>query len=659
MIPELGHFFLILALINAIVLGSLPFYGAHTQHSGLMRLASKASIGQFVLLLASYICLTLAFVQDDFSVAYVANHSNTLLPLRYKITAVWGSHEGSLLLWILILSGWMAAVAIFSKALTAVMRARVLATLGFLSIGFVSFALFTSNPFERVLPFIPIDGADLNPLLQDFGMIVHPPMLYMGFVGFAVVFAFAIAGLLQGDLDQKWAKWARPWTTVAWIFLTIGIALGSWWAYYELGWGGWWFWDPVENASFMPWIAGTALLHSLAATEKRGAYKSWTVLLAILTFSLSLLGTFLVRSGVLTSVHAFATDPERGLFILTFLGFAVGGALTLYAWQFDKLKSNNNYTLFSKEIAIVLNNILLFSSLLVVFLGTLYPLLADYLWEKKVSIGPPFFDPYFSFFFALILFLIPFGQQMNWKQDKLKPLLLKQFILLAVAVILTLALIALFADKILLWPVLAISLALWLILSCINYLVNQSSNAQSLFAGLKKISRSYWGMIVAHIGVAITVIGVIITSFYSIEKDIRIEPQQIVKVENLSIKFEKFDNFTFENYISSQATLKVSKNGRHLTTLKPEKRRYRVSGQLMTEAAIEPGFFGDLYISLAQPLNKGAWAIKVYYKPFVRWIWLGALIMALGGLLAVSDKRYRARRFKKVSPKKESIINES
>ena len=365
-----------------------------------------------------------------------------------------------------------------------------------------------------------------------------------------------------------------------------------------------------------------------------------------------------MRSGVLTSVHAFATDPERGLFILTFLGIAVGGALTLYAWQFDKLKSNNNYTLFSKEIAIVLNNVLLLSSLLAVLLGTLYPLLADYLWEKKVSIGPPFFDPYFSFFFAFILFLIPFGQQMNWKQNNLKPLMLKQLLLLAIAIVISLTLIALFAEKVLIEPVVAISLATWLILSCLNYLVKQSSNAESLFAGLRKVSRSYWGMIVAHIGVAVTVIGVIITSFYSIEKDIRIEPQQTVKVENLSIKFEKFDNFTFENYISSQATLKVSKNGNYFTTLKPEKRRYRVSDQLMTEAAIEPGFFGDLYISLAQPLENGAWAIKVYYKPFVRWIWLGALIMALGGLLAISDKRYRARRSKKRLAKKEATSDE-
>ncbi|NVJ67972.1 MAG: heme lyase CcmF/NrfE family subunit [Gammaproteobacteria bacterium] len=653
MIPELGHFFLILALVNAVILGTLPFYGAHVQHNGLMRLAPKASIGQFILLLASYICLTIAFVQDDFSVAYVANHSNTLLPLRYKITAVWGSHEGSLLLWILILSGWMAAVAIFSKALTSVMRTRVLATLGLISVGFVSFALFTSNPFERVLPFIPIDGADLNPLLQDFGMIVHPPMLYMGFVGFSVVFAFAIAGLLQGDLDQKWAKWARPWTTVAWIFLTVGIALGSWWAYYELGWGGWWFWDPVENASFMPWLVGTALLHSLAATEKRGAYKSWTVLLAILTFSLSLLGTFLVRSGVLTSVHAFATDPERGLFILTFLGLAVGGALTLYAWQFDKLKSNNNYTLVSKEIAIVLNNVLLFCSLLVVFLGTLYPLIADYLWQEKVSIGPPFFDPYFSFFFAFILFLIPFGQQMNWKQNKLKTLAIQQLELFLLSMVIAFVSIYGLADKIEWFALLGISLGLWLMLSCLFYLYGQTKNAKSLFTGLKKITRSYWGMIVAHIGVAVTVIGVIVTTFYSLEKDVRIAPQETVAVQNLEIEFVKFDNFTFENYISSQATLKVSKNGESLAVLKPEKRRYRVSNQLMTEAAINPGFFSDLYISLAQPLENGAWAIKVYYKPFVRWIWLGALLMALGGLLAVSDKRYREKKFKQRAKTKE------
>ncbi len=653
MIPELGHFFLILALVNAVILGTLPFYGAHTQHKGLMRLASKASVGQFILVLASYICLTIAFVQSDFSVSYVANHSSNITPLRYKITAVWGAHEGSLLLWIVILAAWMAAVSIFSKALTPEMRARVLGTLGLISVGFVSFALFTSNPFERVLPFIPIDGSDLNPLLQDFGMIVHPPMLYMGFVGFSVVFGFAIAGLLQGDLDQKWAKWARPWTTIAWVFMTIGIALGSWWAYYELGWGGWWFWDPSENAAFMPWIAGTALMHSLAATEKRGAYKSWTLLLSILTFSLSLLGTFIIRSGALTSVHAFANDPERGLFILTFLGIAVGGALSLYAWQFDKLKSNNNYTLISKEIAIVLNNVLLFCCLLVVFLGTLYPLIADYFLEQKVSIGPPFFDPYFSFFFAFILFLIPFGQQMNWKQNKLKTIAIEQFILLALAIVIAVFTIFSLTGELDLFALLGISLAIWLMLSCLLYLYAQTKNAKSQLAGLKKLSRSYWGMIVAHIGVAVTVIGVIVTTIYSFEKDVRIEAKHTVQVENLSIYFEKFDNYTFENYISSQATLKVSKNGNYLTTLKPEKRRYQVSNQLMTEAAIEPGFFGDLYISLAQPLENGAWAIKVYYKPFVRWIWLGALIMALGGLLAISDKRYREKKFRKVKAIKE------
>ncbi len=656
MIPELGHFFLILALVNAIILGTLPFYGAQMQHQGLMRLASKAAIGQFVLLLASYICLTLSFIQSDFSVAYVANHSNSLLPLRYKITAVWGSHEGSLLLWILILAAWMAAVAIFSKTLTQVVRARVLATLGLITVGFVSFALFTSNPFERVLPFIPIDGADLNPLLQDFGMIVHPPMLYMGFVGFSVVFAFAIAGLLQGDLDQKWAKWARPWTTVAWIFLTIGIALGSWWAYYELGWGGWWFWDPVENASFMPWLAGTALLHSLAATEKREAYKSWTVLLAILTFSLSLLGTFLVRSGVLTSVHAFATNPERGYFILTFLGFAVGGALTLYAWQFDKIKSKTNYTLISKEIAIVINNILLFCSLLVVLLGTLYPLIAEFLWQEKVSIGPPFFNPYFSFFFAFILFLIPFGQNMNWKQDNLKSVIKPYSVLFVVSLGLATLLIWLIVGAIEPLALLGLMLGIWLFIACFYYLFAQSRKSKSWLAGLSKISLSYWGMIVAHIGVAVSVIGIVITSYYSIEKDIRIKPKESVQVENLSIYFADFKNFNHENYLSSQAVFEISKDGSYFTTLKPEKRRYQVSKQLMTEAAIKPGFFSDLYISMAEPLAEGAWAIRLYYKPFVRWIWLGSILMALGGLLAVSDKRYRQKKLAKFKTAKDEAV---
>lgn len=650
MIPELGNFFLILAFINAILLGTLPFYGAHTNHKGLIQFAHRASTSIFLLMLVSFVCLTIAFIQNDFSVAYVANHSNTQLPIYYRISAVWGSHEGSLLLWVLILTGWIFAVSKFSKSLPDEMTARVLGVMGLIAVGFVSFTLFTSNPFERALPFIPIDGADLNPLLQDFGLIVHPPMLYMGYVGFSVVFAFAIAGLLQGELDHKWAKWSRPWTVVAWIFMTIGIALGSWWAYYELGWGGWWFWDPVENASFLPWLAGTALIHSLAATEKRGVFKSWTVLLAILTFSLSLLGTFLVRSGVLTSVHAFANDPVRGKFILVFLAIVVGASLLLYAIQSSKVRSKSNFTLVSREVALLFNNALLAVSTFVVLLGTLHPLLIEAFTDGKSSVGPPYFNLMFSVFFIPILLLMPLGQQISWKKDDL-PALLKKYIwwfisCVVLALILTFGLNDFSFEQLEPMAVIGTILGLWVIAGTVKYVQLQSSKSQSRWQGMRKISRSYWGMIFAHIGVAVTTLGVVLTSYYSIEKDIRIEISETVEVEGLSVHFKDFKNILGPNYISSKAIFVVSKSGDFIAELKPEKRRYNASQMVMTEAAIDPGLFRDVYIAMGEPLDNAAWAIRVYYKPFVRWIWLGAIFMALGGLLAMTDKRYREKKFK-------------
>ncbi|MCW9028894.1 MAG: heme lyase CcmF/NrfE family subunit [Kangiella sp.] len=651
MIPELGNFFLILAFINAILLGTLPFYGAHTNHKGLIQFAHRASTSIFLLMLVSFVCLTIAFIQNDFSVAYVANHSNTQLPIYYRISAVWGSHEGSLLLWVLILTGWIFAVSSFSKSLPAEMTARVLGVMGLIAVGFISFTLFTSNPFERTLPFIPIDGADLNPLLQDFGLIVHPPMLYMGYVGFSVVFAFAIAGLLQGKLDHQWAKWSRPWTTVAWIFMTLGIALGSWWAYYELGWGGWWFWDPVENASFLPWLAGTALIHSLAATEKRGAFKSWTVLLAILTFSLSLLGTFLVRSGVLTSVHAFANDPVRGKFILVFLAIVVGASLILYAIQSSKVRSKSNYTLVSREIAILFNNALLAVSTFVVLVGTLHPLMVEAFTDGKSSVGPPYFNLMFSVFFIPILLLMPLGQQINWKKDDL-PMLLKKYIwwfvsCVVLALLLTFGLNGFTFEALEPMALLGTILGLWVIAGTIKYIQLQSAKGKTRWAGMRKISRSYWGMVLAHIGVAVTTLGVVLTSYYSIEKDIRIEMGETVEVEEVSVYFKDFQNIQGPNYISSKAIFEVSSSGDFIAELKPEKRRYNASQMVMTEAAIDPGLFRDVYIAMGEPLNNGAWAIRVYYKPFVRWIWLGAIFMALGGILAMTDKRYREKKFKK------------
>lgn len=660
MIPELGNFFLIMAFINAILLGTLPFYGAHTNHKGLIQFAHKASTSIFLLMLASFACLTISFIHNDFSVAYVANHSNTQLPLYYRISAVWGSHEGSLLLWVLILAGWIFAVSKFSKSLPDTMISRVLGVMGLIAVGFVSFTLFTSNPFERALPFIPIDGADLNPLLQDFGLIVHPPMLYMGYVGFSVVFAFAIAGLLQGELDHKWAKWSRPWTTVAWIFMTLGIALGSWWAYYELGWGGWWFWDPVENASFLPWLAGTALIHSLAATEKRAAFKSWTVLLAILTFSLSLLGTFLVRSGVLTSVHAFANDPVRGKFILMFLAIVVGASLILYAIQSSKVRSKSDYTLVSREIALLFNNALLAVSTFVVLLGTLHPLMVEAFTDGKSSVGPPYFNLMFSVFFIPILLLMPLGQQISWKKDDL-PALLKKYLwwflsCIFLGLLLTFGLNGFTFADIEPMAILGTILGLWVIAGTVKYIQLQSSKSQSRLAGMRKISRSYWGMILAHIGVAVTTLGVVLTSYYSIEKDIRIEIGETVEVEGLSVHFKDFKNIQGPNYIASKAIFDVTKDDDFIAQLKPEKRRYNASQMVMTEAAIDPGLFRDVYIAMGEPLDNSAWAIRVYYKPFVRWIWLGAIFMALGGILAMTDKRYREKKFKKKASQ-EAITN--
>ncbi|GAA4351784.1 heme lyase CcmF/NrfE family subunit [Kangiella taiwanensis] len=654
MIPELGNFFLIMAFINAIFLGVLSFVGAQKEHKGLMRFSKRASISSFVLILLSYICLTVSFITNDFSVQYVANHSNTQLPIYYRISAVWGAHEGSLLLWVLILTGWMAAVALFSKSLPKVLVTRVLGVMGFIAVGFIAFTLFTSNPFERVFPFIPIDGADLNPLLQDFGLIVHPPMLYMGYVGFSVVFAFAIAGLLQGDLDHHWARWSRPWTTVAWIFMSLGIALGSWWAYYELGWGGWWFWDPVENASFMPWLAGTALIHSLAATEKRGVFKSWTVLLAILTFSLSLLGTFLVRSGVLTSVHSFASDPVRGRFILVFLGIVVGVSLLIYAIQSSKIRSKANFGLFSRETALLFNNALLAVVTFMVLLGTLHPLIQEAFTGGKSSVGPPYFNLMFSIFMIPILILMPIGQQINWKQEPIKPLLTKYWLWAISSIIVGLAIVIIMGD---LQPmaIVGTTLGLWVLAGCAKYVLAQASKSDSFSAGLKKISRSYWGMLVAHLGVAVTVLGVVLTSYFSIEENIKIRLGETVEVEDLSVEFYDFKNTEGPNYISSGGSFKVSSDGELITKLHPEKRKYNASRMVMTEADIDAGLFRDIYIVMGEPLDDGAWAISVHYKPFVRWIWLGTIFMALGGLLAISDKRYRQRRREKKQAKKDQV----
>lgn len=641
MIPELGHLAMILALCLCLVQATLPLIGAWRGDHQWMSLAQPAAWGQFAFLLFSFICLTYAFMVDDFSVAYVANNSNSALPWYYKFSAVWGAHEGSLLLWALILAGWTFAVAIFSRHLPEEMLARVLAVMGMISIGFLLFLIVTSNPFERLLPNSPADGRDLNPLLQDFGLIVHPPMLYMGYVGFSVAFAFAIAALLGGKLDAAWARWSRPWTIVAWAFLGIGIALGSWWAYYELGWGGWWFWDPVENASFMPWLVGTALIHSLAVTEKRGVFKSWTVLLAIAAFSLSLLGTFLVRSGVLTSVHAFATDPERGVFILAFLLVVVGGSLALFAVRAPVVKSQVGFGLWSRETLLLVNNIVLIVAAAMILLGTLYPLVLDALTGAKLSVGPPYFNALFLPLMALLMAVISVGVLVRWKDTPLKWLGSMLAPVLVASVVL--AVVATFLHGDFHWAVLAVCLlAFWVILAGVRDILDKTRH-KGLIKGLPSLGRSYWGMQMAHFGFAVCALGVVLTSLGSYERDLRMAPGDSVELGGYRFQFDGAVHHEGPNFISDKGTIRVFDGERQIKVLHPEKRLYTVQQATMTEAGIDAGFTRDLFVALGEPLEQGAWAVRIHIKPFVRWIWLGALLMGLGGFLAAADKRYRIK----------------
>lgn len=641
MIPELGHLAMILALCLAAVQATLPLIGAWRGDHQWMSLAQPAAWGQFAFLAFSFACLTYAFMVDDFSVAYVASNSNTALPWYYKFSAVWGAHEGSLLLWALILGGWTFAVAIFSRHLPEEMLARVLAVMGMISVGFLLFLIITSNPFERLLPNVPVDGRDLNPLLQDFGLIVHPPMLYMGYVGFSVAFAFAIAALLGGKLDAAWARWSRPWTIVAWAFLGIGIALGSWWAYYELGWGGWWFWDPVENASFMPWLVGTALIHSLAVTEKRGVFKSWTVLLAIAAFSLSLLGTFLVRSGVLTSVHAFATDPERGVFILAFLLVVVGGSLALFALRAPVVRSQVGFGLWSRETLLLVNNIVLVVSAAMILLGTLYPLVLDALTGAKLSVGPPYFNALFLPLMGLLMAVIAVGVLVRWKDTPLKWLGGMLTPVLVASVVL--ALIATFLHGDFHWAVLAVCLlAFWVVLAGVRDVLDKTRH-KGLLKGLPSLGRSYWGMQLAHFGFAFCALGVVLTSLGSYERDLRMAPGDSVELGGYRFQFDGAEHFEGPNFISDKGTVRVFDGERQIKVLHPEKRLYTVQQATMTEAGIDAGFTRDLFVALGEPLEQGAWAVRIHIKPFVRWIWLGGLLMAFGGLLAAADKRYRIK----------------
>ena len=641
MIPELGHLAMILALCFAIVQAIVPLFGAWRGDRLWMSLAQPAAWGQFAFLLFSFGCLTYAFMVDDFSVAYVAENSNSALPWYYKFSAVWGAHEGSLLLWALILGGWTFAVSVFSRQLPQVMLARVLAVMGMISIGFLLFLILTSNPFSRILPQIPQNGRDLNPLLQDIGLIVHPPMLYMGYVGFSVAFAFAIAALLGGRLDAAWARWSRPWTIVAWAFLGIGITLGSWWAYYELGWGGWWFWDPVENASFMPWLVGTALIHSLAVTEKRGVFKSWTVLLAIAAFSLSLLGTFLVRSGVLTSVHAFASDPARGVFILIFLLMVVGGSLTLFAIRAPVVKSHVGFSLWSRETLLLGNNLVLVVAASMILLGTLYPLAVDALSGAKMSVGPPYFNAMFVPLMALLMAVMAVGVLVRWKTTPVKWLLsMLAPVLVGSAV---LGAIAAFAMSDFHWGVLAACmLAAWVLLAGVRDLLDKTRH-KGLIKGARAMTRSYWGMQVAHIGIAILALGVVLSSQNSSERDLRLAPGESMELGGYMFVFEGAQHYQGPNFTSDRGTIRVLEDGKEVTVLHPEKRLYTVQQSMMTEAGIDGGFTRDLYVALGEPLDNGAWAVRVHVKPFVRWIWFGGLITALGGVLAALDKRYRVK----------------
>jgi cytochrome c-type biogenesis protein CcmF len=648
MIVELGHVALFIALAFSLLLVLLPAIGVHRGNQTLMDSARVLSVGLFLFLSCSFITLWWAFYTNDFSVLYVATNSNSQLPWYYRLTAVWGAHEGSLLLWVLIQSGWAVAVAMFSRGMPRDSVARVLVVMGVIITGFILFIVVTSNPFTRTLPFFPIDGRDLNPLLQDPGLIIHPPMLYMGYVGFSVAFSFAIASLTAGRLDTAWARWSRPWTMAAWVFLTLGIALGSWWAYYELGWGGWWFWDPVENASLMPWLAGTALIHSLAVTEKRGTFKAWTVLMALSAFSLSLLGTFLVRSGILVSVHAFASDPSRGLFILGFLVFIIGGSLLLYAINGSKIRAVGNYQLISRENALLSNNFILVAALVVVLIGTLLPLVHKQIGLGSVSIGAPFFNTMFTWLMIPFSFLLGIGPLIRWKRDDLSQLIRPMW-MMGLSSVLLAAGIAYLASDVFHWLVwLGWSMALWITLMHGYEIVKRATHKHRFLAGLNVLPRSHWAMVLAHLGMAVTIIGVAMVQNLSVEKDVRLAPGMSYLVAGYEFEFIGVRENQGPNYQGYLADFKITQGDKLVSELSAEKRYYSTARNMMTEAAIDRGVTRDLYIAMGERLDDGqSWAVRIYYKPFVRWIWFGAILMAIGGLVSMSDKRYRFRKLDK------------
>lgn len=638
MIPELGQFALILALSLALCQGIIPLIGAHKNDAAMMGVARTAAAGQFLFVVFAFGCLTWAFLHDDFSVLYVASHSQLQLPTFYKVSAVWSAHEGSLLLWILILSAWTLAVSTLSRNLPAAFAARVIAVLGLLMTGFLLFTILTSSPFERLSP-AAIDGADLNPLLQDPGLAIHPPILYVGYVGFSVAFAFAVAAMISGNLDQRWARWTRPWTTVAWIFLTVGIALGSWWAYYELGWGGWWFWDPVENASFMPWLVGTALIHSLAVTEKRGLFKSWTLLLAISAFSLSLLGTFLVRSGILVSVHAFATDPTRGFFILGYLAVVIIGALVLYAWRAPAMDSDAGFRPLSRETFLLLNNVLLVVAASLIFFGTMAPLIWEILAWGKISIGAPWFIVAFSVPMIPLIYLIGLGMHMAWRSQDPDPIKRLIRIPMVIALLLGVVVPLLFYGRVGLLLCVGTVGAFWIMSTS----VIQPLRSLRREKGAAAITRSALGMSVAHFGVGVFALGVTVVSAFSIETDNIMRPGASIAAGEYEFTMRELNDVQGPNYIAREGIVDVRRGGDFVTQLRSQKRQYQIQKSSMTEAGIDPGWNRDLIISMGEERGRDTWTVRVQYRPLVRFIWLGALIMAFGGLLTVSDRRYRVR----------------
>ncbi|ARU94757.1 heme lyase CcmF/NrfE family subunit [Tatumella citrea] len=653
MIPEIGSFLLCLALGLAVLLSIYPLWGAARQDSRLMGLARPLTYGLFACIAAAFLILVHAFIVNDFTVAYVAENSNTLLPIWYRIAATWGAHEGSLLLWLLMLSGWTLAVALLSRGMPQDAIARVLAVMGMINLGFLLFITLTSNPFIRTLPDFPVDGSDLNPMLQDIGLIFHPPLLYMGYVGFSVAFAFAIASLMTGRLDTAWARWSRPWTTAAWIFLTIGIVLGSAWAYYDLGWGGWWFWDPVENASLMPWLAGTALIHSLAVTEKRGTFKSWTVLLAITAFSLSLLGTFLVRSGVLVSVHSFASDPSRGIFILLFLVIVIGSSLLLYAIRGGQVRSRVQNEGWSRESFLLGNNVLLIAAMLVVLLGTLLPLVHKELGLGSISIGAPFFNTMFTWIMAPFALMLGIGPLVRWRRDEPQKLYKRLIIAAVVTLIASIVLPLLLQDRIEAMTVVGLLMSVWVIILTLMELHERATHRHTFFRGLAHLSRSHWGMVLGHLGVAVTVIGIAFSTQYSVERDVRMKAGDNVDIHNYHFIFRDVQRLVGPNYTGGVAIIDVTRNGKQEAVLHAEKRFYTATRTMMTMAAISGGFGRDLYAALGEEIGQGSWAVRIYYKPFVRWIWFGGVFMAVGGILCLLDPRYRSR--KKAQAQEESL----